>query len=152
MPILYRADSRAPDEIFKIGFTPKKSGGIQIQKGGQMIGGVSTSSDLAVSLNYAACYDGWVYTVWADGIDVTEFLLKELIAKAKPGDKINSGGLSNALSQAETACDAIPNTAVIAARQARKTGSVSELFGLIDVNLHCSLDSKTQSLGLGPLA
>jgi hypothetical protein len=155
MAILFRADSRPPEEIFKIGFTPKVSGGIQVQKGGQMIGGVSTSTELAVSVNYAACYEGWVYTVWlsSGGVDIVEYLLKQAIATAKPGmDANNNGGLSNALTQMEIACNALPATAIMAARRAHMVGTTPELYGLIDINLDCTLDSATQSLGLAPLA
>lgn len=151
MTILFRADLHPPGEIFKIGFEPKKEGEIQIQPGGQMIGGVSTSTDICVAMNYASCYSDWVYSLWADGINVLTFLTKQAIANAKPGHN-SIGDLDNALTQSEVACDAIPNTAIIAARMSRKIGDKDEFFGLTSVNFACTLNEDIISLGMGPLA
>ena len=109
MRLVYRADTRPPSEIFTLGFKPRFHGGIQIQPGGQMIGGISTSKDITIAMNYASLYGGYVYALHTDdaAIDVVE----ELFRKRK------HAALPNAYTQMEIACNAIPANQILMARK-----------------------------------
>ncbi|MDN3610418.1 hypothetical protein ACODM8_04395 [Vibrio ostreicida] len=109
MRLVYRADTRPPNEIFTVGFKPRFGGGIQIQKGGQMIGGISTSKDITVAMNYAALYEGYVYAMFADdkSIDVVDALIKAG----------NRSALKNAYTQMEIACKIVKPEHIFLARK-----------------------------------
>ncbi|MDC5821615.1 hypothetical protein [Vibrio europaeus] len=109
MRIVYRADTRPPSTIFSVGFKPRFKGGIQIQDGGQMIGGISTSKDITIAMKYASLYGGYVYALYTDdkSVDVVE----ELYKKGK------HAALPNAYTQMEIACNAIPPNQIVMARK-----------------------------------
>ncbi len=139
MLLVYRADLRGPVEIFNIGFQPRFAGGIKIQEGGQMTGGVSTTTDIRVALRYAAAYGGWVYAAWATkGVSVLDHLLKK-------GFK---GAIPNALSQKEFAAESIPRQHVICARQARQNGAIAEMYGPVEANGLCTVDQTQKALAV----
>jgi hypothetical protein len=143
--IVFRGSASAPDQKFKDGFTPRNARDeIQIQPGGQMIGGVSMSKDLGTALRYAANYDGWVYVAYIeDGIDVLEYIT----AKSKKffGGEEWKKGIPNAVTQAEIAVVKIAPTQIIAARQCRKNGNLAEMYGKVHYNWLCVVPG-TQAL------
>ncbi|WP_144399837.1 hypothetical protein [Pseudomonas avellanae] len=137
---LYRADTRAPNEIFNSGFSPRYAGGIQIQAGGQMIGGVSTTRNLKTAIKYAEAYGGHLYLLHADGIDL---LQKEIESKntfahsvisALGYKKHNIGTINNLISQAEIACERVPSIDVLCAREVITINGVNTLGGPLVVN------------------
>lgn len=141
--IVFRADTRTPEVLFKEGFKPRFKGGVKIHEGGQMTGGVSTSKDLGVAMRYAAAYDGWVYVAWlAKGVDVYMELDK----------KGNQAAKGNAVSQMEIAAEQIPGTEIIAARHCRQSGDSAEMYGESVTNAACTVDKKEKDLGLAFLA
>ncbi|MEN3031039.1 hypothetical protein [Chromobacterium amazonense] len=138
---LYRGDSRTPEEIFNSGFEPKHTGGIQIQKGGQMFGGVSTTYNLAVALKYAALYSGFVYLIHTEG---TDMLKQEINKKESTQNKLYSllglktaapktGVINNLISQAEIAC-ARPPIDILCARKAIVNNGFYEFSGPVITN------------------
>lgn len=122
---VFRGDTRAPGEIFQIGFTPRiNRGGIDVQPGGQMIGGVSTTKELSVAVYYAALQGGWVYSVHAEtGVDMLTTI-----------QKIAKSAIDNAMTQKEIACSAIPANHVIAARRSERSGANYQFTGVIQEN------------------
>jgi hypothetical protein len=133
--IVFRGSQSDPDLKFSEGFYPRHAqhGGVQIQKGGQMIGGVSTAKELEPAVRYAANYEGWVYVAYVtDGIDVLEYMLKRS-NDWFGGDKW-AAGIPNARTQAEIAAPSVPPRQVIAARQAHIVGEMAELFGKVRLN------------------
>ncbi|HTS61408.1 MAG TPA: hypothetical protein VMH28_05265 [Candidatus Acidoferrales bacterium] len=135
--IVFRGSSSHPDDKFKNGFTPRNARDeIQIQPGGQMIGGVSTSKDLGTALRYAASYNGWVYVIYLEkGVDVLEYIVDK--ANALIGSGKWKGGVDNAATQAEIAAIEIPGTSIIAARQCRQNGEIAEMYGKMLRNFLC---------------
>ncbi|WP_387466692.1 hypothetical protein [Photorhabdus sp. RM323S] len=81
---------------------------MKIQDGGQMIGGISTSKELSIAMNYAALYEGYVYAVRANGVDLLEYFVRI---------KAPSGVIKNATTQMEIACEKILAKDVLAARR-----------------------------------
>ncbi len=139
--IVFRGDSRDPKDIFASGFTPKKTGGIVVSKGGQQSGGVSTSQDLGVAMRFAAAYDGWVYVAWfsfSKGLEVLHVMQK----------KGYEAGYKNAMTQMELAAEEISGDEVIAARRCRQVGANAEMYGDVVVNDGCKVDKKERDLAL----
>jgi hypothetical protein len=140
--IVYRADTRDHHVTFVGGFAPRMAGGIQIQKGGQMIGGVSTSKDVRVAVRYAGLYDGYVYAMVVedgpDAVDVHE-------AVKKMGG--NAGALKNCRTQLEVACSGIAGASIIGARRARLNGTTCELFGPTHLNANCTENASLKQMG-----
>jgi len=142
MRFLYRADTREPTEIFTIGFNPRFKGGINIRSGGQMTGGVSTSKELPISMNYAACYGGYVYGVTGDGVNVVEHLIKS----NKNIKTQHTSALTNALTQMEVACKKIRPENVILARKANKDDQGNMTWeGPLIINPAASVDKNDPS-------
>ena len=108
MRLVYRGDTRPPSQVFNLGFTPRFSGGIKIQNGGQMIGGISTSKEISIAMDYAARYEGYVYALFSDdnAIDVVDELIRKNLRDALP----------NAYTQMEIACNAVRPNQIIMAR------------------------------------
>jgi hypothetical protein len=128
--IVFRGSASHPDQKFSEGFYPRhaRQGGVQIQSGGQMIGGVSTAKELEPAVRYAASYEGWVYVAYVtDGVDVLEYMLKR--SNDWFGGNKWAAGIPNARTQAEIAAPEIPPRQIIAARQAHTVGEMAELFG-----------------------
>ncbi|KLN64830.1 MULTISPECIES: hypothetical protein [Vibrio] len=109
MRIVYRADTRPPSTIFSVGFKPRFKGGIQIQDGGQMIGGISTSKEITIAMKYASLYGGYVYALYSD--DKSVDVVDELYKKGK------HAALPNAYTQMEIACNSIPPNQIVMARK-----------------------------------
>ena len=133
--IVFRGSASAPDLKFSEGFYPRhaRQGGVQIESGGQMIGGVSTAKELEPAVRYAASYTGWVYVAYiTDGIDVLEYILKRS-EDWFGGDKW-AAGIPNAKTQAEIAAPSVPPRQIIAARQAQVNRDKAELFGKVRLN------------------
>lgn len=138
--IVYRGSASVPDDKFREGFQPRhaRGEGIKIQKGGQMIGGVSTAKELEPALRYAASYNGWVYVIYVtDGIDVLEYMLER--SKKWFGGNDWKPGLENARTQAEIAAPKVDGIQVIAARQAQVSGNQAELVGKVRLNWNTAL-------------
>lgn len=147
--IVFRGSRSDPEskfsEGFKAGHKSGKGEGVQIQIGGQMIGGVSLTKELEIAVRYAANYGaasdgktsnvgGWVYVVYVtDGKDVVEFMQKKSQALFGGGDKWKDG-IENARTQAEIAAPMVRASQVIAARQAHVVESMAELFGKVRLN------------------
>ncbi|AKH65266.1 MULTISPECIES: hypothetical protein [Photorhabdus] len=123
--VTYRADTRPPEQIFNTGFLPRFPGGVKIQEGGQMIGGISTSKELSIAMNYAALYEGYVYAVRANGVDLLEYFVR-----------INapSGVIRNATTQMEIACERILAKDVLAARKVLISGNKRVFSGELYIN------------------
>ncbi len=133
--IVFRGSASTPDVKFVEGFFPRhaRKEGVEIQKGGQMIGGVSTAKELEPAVRYAAAYTGWVYVAYVtDGIDVLDYMLKR--SEAWFGGSEWAAGIPNARTQAEIAAPSVPPSQIIAARQARISGENAELFGKLHLN------------------
>lgn len=123
--ITYRADTRAPSEIFVSGFTPRFTGGVQILAGGQVIGGISTSKELSIAMKYAAMYGGYVYAVRAKGVDVLQYMVK---------NRASDGAITNAMTQMEIHCEIIHPVNVLAARKAITVAGGMKLSGSLEIN------------------
>ncbi|PKE29215.1 hypothetical protein CWS43_17465 [Rahnella sp. AA] len=123
--ITYRADTRAPSEIFISGFTPRFAGGIKIHDGGQVLGGVSTSKELPIAMKYAAMYEGYVYAVRAKGVDVLQHMITS---------RASNGAIANAMTQMEIHCEIISPINVLAARKAIVVDSGIRLSGALEIN------------------
>ena len=133
--LVFRGSASKPDVKFKEGFFPRhaRKEGISIQKGGQMIGGVSTAKELGPAVRYAGSYDGYVYVGFVtDGIDVLDYILER--SERWFGGDSWKGGIENARTQAEIAAPSIPGTHVIAARKATIDGEVAKLEGKVHLN------------------
>ncbi len=133
--IVFRGSASSPEEKFSEGFYPRhaQKEGIKIQKGGQMIGGVSTAKELEPAVRYAASYNGWVYVAYVtDGIDVLDYILER--SERWFGGDSWKGGIANARTQAEIAAPSVPPRQIIAARQARVNGQQAELYGRVSLN------------------
>ena len=142
--IVFRGSASVPDTKFADGFYPRhaRDEGIQIQKGGQMIGGVSTAKELEPAVRYAANYGGWVYVCYVtDGVDVLEYILDR--SERWFGGNSWKGGIENARTQAEIAAPCVPPRQVIAGRQARINGDSAELFGKVRLNWTTAMPGTT---------
>lgn len=145
--IVFRGSGLHPLHTFMSGFTPRIARGeIQIQPGGQMIGGVSTSKDLGTAMRYAAAYEGWVYVAYlTSGIDVLEYLVGK--ASSWFGGDTWRGGIPNAVSQAEIAAVSIAGDQLIAARKCRVNGEIVEMYGLVLPNPRCRVPESQRAAG-----
>ena len=136
--VVFRGDSRGPEEIFKSGFSPNHGGEIKVTSGGRMTGGVSTSKDVGVALRYAACYGGYVYAVFLDsGVDI----INHMAAKYKGAD------LKNAFTQMEIAAGKTAGNRVIAARKANVNKGECCFLGTVKRNTECKVDEREKKLG-----
>jgi hypothetical protein len=144
--IVFRGSANHPYDKFREGFSPRNPRGeIQIQPGGQMIGGVSTSKDIGSAIRYAANYEGWIYVAFlTKGVDV----LEHMIAKSKKsgGDKYKKG-IPNALTQAEIAALSVDKSELIAARRCRVVNDMAEMFGPVFPNLYCKVPDSAREEG-----
>ncbi|MEM9455933.1 MAG: hypothetical protein AAGF11_17265 [Myxococcota bacterium] len=141
--MVFRADARSPEEIFKVGFSPRMGNGIKIGDGGQMTGGVSTSKRLDVAIRYAAAYDGYVYAaVGSEGTNILDIL----VSRGKKAE-----GLNNALSQSEVAFGSIPADKIIAARRCSQDGNKSIMTGQVIRNPSANVSEQEAQLGIGYL-
>lgn len=145
--LVFRGSMSATSDVFSRGFTPRHStasGGIEVQKGGQMIGGVSTTKDLAAAMRYAGSYSGFVYVVYADkGVNI----LNHLTSKSGADPK----AIKNAVSQAELAMGTVPANQVIAGRKCAEGEKGYVFDGPIYENPGCTVDTKMKQLALGYL-
>lgn len=138
--LVFRADTRGPDTIFRSGFAPRmqRKGGVTVQSGGQMIGGVSTSKDFNVAIKYGGCYGGWVYAMYAaEGVSVLDYL----VANKK------FAAIDNALSQMEVAMTSVPGADIICARKVVNNSNMCNTAGQLVVNRNCRVDSNLQAAG-----
>ncbi|WP_166295584.1 hypothetical protein [Photorhabdus tasmaniensis] len=90
-----------------------------------MIGGISTSKELSIAMNYAALYEGYVYAVRANGVDLLEYFVRI---------KAPSGVIKNATTQMEIACEKILAKDVLAARRVLISGNKRVFSGELYIN------------------
>ncbi|WP_064602525.1 hypothetical protein [Photobacterium sp. J15] len=91
-----------------------------------MIGGVSTSKELSIAMNYAACYGGYVYAIkGVDGVDLLDYFVKK---------RKDPGAVKNAMTQMEIAYKNIPASNILAARKVDSSGRVMRFSGLLHTN------------------
>lgn len=142
--LAFRGDTRSYEEIFETGFQPRYAGGINVTKGAQMTGGVSTSNNMNVAMGYAGAYGGYVYAVCLP--DNSVHVLSEV---SKKGGTM--GAKMNAFSQQERAAPRIPANNVIACRECRvdpQNNQRYEMTGAVINNPLCTAPKAIRRLGV----
>jgi len=151
--IVFRGSRTVPQVKFRDGFQPRnaRDEGIQIQPGGQMIGGVSTSKDLGSAVRYAGNYEGYAYAIYmVEGVDVLDYIIDR--ANRWFGGGRWEGGIQNAVTQMEIAMPTVETGSIIAARQCERITkddgkTVCRLVGKVHLNEHCNAPDDIQRQG-----
>ena len=126
--VLFRADLRGPEVIFEEGFHPRYTGGIIVHPGGQATGGISTTKELRIAMDYAARYGGYVYAVVASGVDILEWLYQH---------HATQGAKANAMTQMEIHCNYIEANKIAFARKAILVDGKLSFSDLLITNRMC---------------